>query len=100
MYLSDLFFLEQGAVRISVLVPVVEGEANLHGQSLEFTVLSLSETIKSLKERIAGEVQLAANKQKLSSHVGFLKDHLSLAHYNIGPGDTITLGLKERGGRR
>ncbi|KAG0607944.1 hypothetical protein M758_8G066200 [Ceratodon purpureus] len=98
---EDQFLAQHpGAVRISVLVPVVEGEANLHGQSLEFTVLSLSETIKSLKERIAGEVQLAANKQKLSSHVGFLKDHLSLAHYNIGPGDTITLGLKERGGRR
>lgn len=98
---EDQFLAQHpGAVRISVSVPVVEGEANLNGQTLELTVLSLSETIKSLKERIAGEVQLAANKQKLSGQVGFLKDHLSLAHYNIGPGDTLTLGLKERGGRR
>jgi splicing factor 3A subunit 1 len=97
---SDLFFMEQGAVRISVSVPNVEGEANLNGQTLELTVLSLSESIKSLKERIAGEVQMAANKQKLSSQIGFLKDNLSLAFYNIGPGDILALGLKERGGRR
>lgn len=79
---------------------MVEGESNFRGQTLELTVLSLSESIKSLKERIAGEVQLPANKQKLSSQAGFLKDNLSLAYYNIGPGDILTLGLKERGGRR
>lgn len=96
----DLSFLVQGAVRIRVSVPMVEGESNFRGQTLELTVLSLSESIKSLKERIAGEVQLPANKQKLSSQAGFLKDNLSLAYYNIGPGDILTLGLKERGGRR
>lgn len=100
LFLIYLLLLEQGAVRISISVPVVEGEAHLNGQTLELTVLSLSETIKSLKEKIAGEVQLAANKQKLSSQAHFLKDNLSLAYYNIGPGDTLTLGLKERGGRR
>lgn len=98
---EDQFLAQHpGAVRISISVPVVEGEAHLKGQTLELTVLSLSETIKSLKEKIAGEVQLAANKQKLSSQAHFLKDNLSLAYYNIGPGDILTLGLKERGGRR
>lgn len=98
---EDQFLAQHpGAVRISISVPIVEGEAHLKGQTLELTVLSLSESIKSLKEKIAGEVQLAANKQKLSSQAGFLRDNLSLAHYNIGPGDTLTLGLKERGGRR
>lgn len=100
MFSNLLLFLEQGAVRISISVPIVEGEAHLKGQTLELTVLSLAESIKSLKEKIAGEVQLAANKQKLSGQAGFLKDNLSLAYYNIGPGDTLTLGLKERGGRR
>jgi splicing factor 3A subunit 1 len=89
----------QGLVRISVSIPAVEGESTLKGQTLGLT-LSLSETVKSVKERIAGEVALAANKQKLSSRHGFLKDNLSLAYYNIGPTDTLTLGLKERGGRR
>lgn len=81
-------------------VPAVEGEGNLKGQTLELNIVTLSETVKSVKERIAGDVAVAANKQKLSSRAGFLKDNLSLAYYNIGPGETLTLGLKERGGRR
>lgn len=97
---EDTFLAQHpGLVRISVSIPAVEGESTLKGQTLGLT-LSLSETVKSVKERIAGEVALAANKQKLSSRHGFLKDNLSLAYYNIGPADTLTLGLKERGGRR
>lgn len=67
---------------------------------MQITVQSLSETIGSLKEKIAGEVQLPANKQKLSGRAGFLKDNLTLAHYNIGSGETLTLALRERGGRK
>lgn len=89
----------QGSVRISVSVPNVD-EGNLKGQILEITIQSLSETVGSLKEKIAGEVQLPANKQKLSGRAGFLKDNLSLAYYNIGPGETLTLALRERGGRK
>ena len=75
-------------------------EGNLKGQILEITIQSLSETIGSLKEKIAGEVQLPANKQKLSGRAGFLKDNLSLAYYNIVPGETLALALRERGGRK
>ncbi|OVA12111.1 SWAP/Surp [Macleaya cordata] len=94
-------FLAQhpGPVRITVSVPNVD-EGNLKGQLLEITIQSLSETIDSLKEKIAGEVQLPANKQKLSGRAGFLKDNLSLAYYNIGAGETLTLALRERGGRK
>ncbi|MQM05131.1 hypothetical protein Taro_037941 [Colocasia esculenta] len=94
-------FLAQhpGPVRVSVSVPNVD-EGNLKGQVLEITVQSLSETIGSLKEKIAGEVQLPANKQKLSGRAGFLKDNLTLAYYNVGPGETLTLALRERGGRK
>lgn len=63
-------------------------------------IRSLSETVGSLKEKIAGEIQLPANKQKLSSRAGFLKDNLTLAYYNIGAGETLTLALRERGGRK
>ena len=89
----------QGPARVSVSVPNVD-EGNLKGQLLEITVLSLSETVGSLKEKIAGEIQLPANKQKLSSRAGFLKDNLTLAYYNIGPGETLSLALRERGGRK
>lgn len=89
----------QGPARISVSVPNVD-EGNLKGQLLGITVQSLSETVGSLKEKIAGEIQLPANKQKLSSRAGFLKDNLTLAYYNIGPGETLSLALRERGGRK
>uniref|UniRef100_A0A5B7AQ37 Putative splicing factor 3A subunit 1 n=1 Tax=Davidia involucrata TaxID=16924 RepID=A0A5B7AQ37_DAVIN len=94
-------FLAQhpGPVRISVSVPNVD-EGNLKGQVLEITVQSLSETVGSLKEKIAGEIQLPANKQKLSGKAGFLKDNLSLAYYNVAAGETLSLSLRERGGRK
>lgn len=97
---EDQFLAQHpGAARISVSVPNVD-EGNLKGQTLDITIHSLSETIGSLKEKIAGEVQLPANKQKLSGRAGFLKDNLSLAYYNISPGETLALSLRERGGRK
>lgn len=97
---EDQFLAQHpGPVRIMVSVPSVD-EGNLKGQLLEIMVQSLSETIGSLKEKIAGEVQLPANKQKLSGRAGFLKDNMSLAHYNIGAGETLALALRERGGRK
>lgn len=89
----------QGPVRITISVPNVD-EGNLKGQLLEITVQSLSETVGSLKEKIAGDIQLPANKQKLSGKPGFLKDNMSLAYYNVGAGETLALSLRERGGRK
>ncbi|KAK1321817.1 putative splicing factor 3A subunit 1 [Acorus calamus] len=83
-----------GSVRISVSVPNTE-EGNLKGQLLEITIQSLSETVGSLKEKIAAEVQLPANKQKLSGRAGFLKDNYTLAYYNIGPNEILILALRE-----
>ncbi|KAF7149108.1 hypothetical protein RHSIM_Rhsim03G0093900 [Rhododendron simsii] len=99
--ISEDQFLAQhpGPVRVTVSVPNVD-EGNLKGQVLEITVQSLSETVGSLKEKIAGEVQLPSNKQKLSGKAGFLKDNLSLAYYNVAEGETLALSLRERGGRK
>ncbi|GAB4850664.1 hypothetical protein Ancab_029975 [Ancistrocladus abbreviatus] len=101
MLIPEDQFLAQhpGPVRINVSVPNVD-EGNLKGQVLEITVQSLSETVGSLKEKISGEIQLPANKQKLSGKAGFLKDNLSLAYYNMGSGETLSLSLRERGGRK
>ncbi|KAJ7980335.1 Splicing factor 3A subunit [Quillaja saponaria] len=101
MLIPEDQFLAQhpGPVRITVSVPNVD-EGNLRGQLLEITVQALSETVGSLKEKIAGEIQLPANKQKLSGKPGFLKDNLTLAYYNIGVGDMLALSLRERGGRK
>ncbi|CAL9217354.1 unnamed protein product [Arabidopsis halleri] len=70
------------------------------GQVIEIIVQSLSENVGSFKEKIAGEMQIPANKQKLSGKSGFLKDNMSLAHYNVGSGEILTLSLRERGGRK
>ncbi|KAI5385625.1 probable splicing factor 3A subunit 1 [Lathyrus oleraceus] len=97
---EDKFLAQHpGPARISISVPNVD-EGNLKGQVLEITVQSLSETVGGLKEKIAGEIQLPANKQKLSGKPGFLKDNLSLAHYNLSGGETLSLALRERGGRK
>ncbi|XP_031285580.1 probable splicing factor 3A subunit 1 [Pistacia vera] len=101
MLIPEDQFLAQhpGPVRINVSVPNVD-EGNLKGQVLEITLQSLSETVASLKEKISGEIQLPANKQKLSGKAGFLKDNMSLAYYNVGAGETLALSLRERGGRK
>lgn len=87
-------------MKIMVALPVVEGEASLKGQTVEVTVASISETTGQLKEAIAAQIGLPSNKQKLNGKAGFFKDSISLAHYNVGPGDVVTLGLRERGGRK
>lgn len=97
---EDQFLAQRpGPVRVSISVPNVD-EGNLKGQVLEITVQSLSETVGSLKEKIAGEIQLPSNKQKLSGKAGFLKDNLSLAYYNVAEGEGLALSLRERGGRK
>ncbi|EPS66953.1 hypothetical protein M569_07823 [Genlisea aurea] len=88
-----------GPARIVISVPNFE-EGNLRGQLVEIVMQSVGETVGSLKEKIAGEIQLPANKQKLSGKAGFLKDNLTLAYYNIVPGETLSLTLRERGGRK
>ncbi|GLJ43478.1 hypothetical protein SUGI_0904000 [Cryptomeria japonica] len=97
---EDQFLAQHpGSVRISISVPNIE-EGNLNGQMLEVTIQSLSESIANLKDKIAADISLPANKQKLSGRAGFLKDNLSLAYYNIGPGEILTLALRDRGGRK
>ncbi|XVE85630.1 hypothetical protein DITRI_Ditri17bG0105500 [Diplodiscus trichospermus] len=97
---EDQFLVQHpGPARITVSVPNLD-EGNLKGQLLEITVQALSETVASLKEKIAEEIQLPANKQKLSGKAGFLKDNMTLAYYNVGAGEVLTLSLRERGGRK
>ncbi|EOA19586.1 hypothetical protein CARUB_v10002701mg [Capsella rubella] len=69
----------QGSSTIKVSVPNVDD-----GQVIEITVQSLSENVASLKEKIA-------NKLELNGKAGGLKDHKSLAHYNVGAGDILIL---------
>jgi splicing factor 3A subunit 1 len=88
------------ASQVRVQCPEMEG-GKLIGQMLVVDVVSLSDTVGALKARLAEVLDLAANKQKLARDgVGFLKDEFTLAYYNASPDVVLTLGLKERGGKR
>jgi hypothetical protein len=75
---------------------------NFHGQTIDVTLTAKSK-IKDVKELLKGQLGgMPMNKMQLRHPAsGFMnKDGLSLAHYNVGPGMTIDLVPKTRGGRK
>jgi splicing factor 3A subunit 1 len=91
-----------GAAKIKVKLPNnAKSNEKLNGEVLEVEVETLSISVQALKQMLSPMLGLAANKQKLQvDTVGFLKDNLSLAHYNLSEESTVSLGVKERGGRK
>lgn len=80
-------FLAQhpGAASLTVSFP------NRQGFTLN---VELSVSVLFLKQRIAQVIEIPAVKYKLSGKSGVLEDDKkSLAHYNVGPGDILTLSL-------
>eukprot|EP00879_Flechtneria_rotunda_P031620 GHRR01034560.1.p1 GENE.GHRR01034560.1~~GHRR01034560.1.p1 ORF type:complete len:135 (+),score=22.25 GHRR01034560.1:258-662(+) len=85
------------ALQVRVQCPEVEGSDKLVGQMLEVEVASLRDTVGHLKSRLEGVTGLTANKMKLNREgVGFLRDELTLAHYNISPDVILVLGTKKK----
>ncbi|KAL3138387.1 hypothetical protein ABBQ32_006189 [Trebouxia sp. C0010 RCD-2024] len=90
-----------GPSKVLLLCPNSDESDMLNGQLLEVEVASLQDTVGELKSRLADVVGIAANKQKIGrDQLGFLRDELTLAHYNVSPDIQLTLGVKERGGRK
>ena len=50
-----------------------------------------------LQDRLGG---MPANKMQFKSSLGWLKDSLTAAHYNLESGSEIELTVRKRGGRR
>eukprot|EP00658_Telonema_sp_P-2_P008314 TRINITY_DN13125_c0_g1_i3.p1 TRINITY_DN13125_c0_g1~~TRINITY_DN13125_c0_g1_i3.p1 ORF type:complete len:652 (+),score=181.59 TRINITY_DN13125_c0_g1_i3:105-1958(+) len=90
-----------GEVSIQIQVPVQEHDTwTLKGQVTAVSV-SVMATVKQLKDKLGEQLGgMPAKSQKLKSGVAFLKDNLTLAHYNIGPGSMLELGVQQRGGRK
>ncbi|XP_010491507.1 PREDICTED: probable splicing factor 3A subunit 1 [Camelina sativa] len=88
---EDQFIAQHpGSSTIRVSVPSISA-----GLVIEITVQSLLENVASLKEKIAGEIHIPVKKQELSGKAGLLKDNnKSLAHYNVGAGEILTLSLR------
>ncbi|XP_015795989.1 splicing factor 3A subunit 1 [Tetranychus urticae] len=90
-----------GPVTFQVKVPEVpdKPEWNLQGQTVNLT-LPLTDMVSVIKAKIHEQLGLPPGKQKLQFGSTFIKDSNTLAFCNIGSGATLTLGLKERGGRK
>ncbi|XP_022179803.1 splicing factor 3A subunit 1-like [Myzus persicae] len=91
----------KGPVMFNVGTPILtdKPEWALNGQLLNIT-LPLQETVSTIKTKIHELTGMPPGKQKLQCDGLFFKDSNTLAYYNIGPGSTIHLQLKERGGRK
>ena len=73
----------------------------LTGQILELELPTAAEKVSALKKLISQEVDLPPSKQQLAAPgLGFIKDGVTLAQYNIGSGTVLNLTLRERGGKR
>ena len=72
----------------------------LDGEVTELEVGSLSATVSDVKKGLQEKAGLAANKQKLQMDGTWLKDSKTLAFYNLSAETVLTLGAKERGGRK
>ncbi|KFK25720.1 hypothetical protein AALP_AA8G150900 [Arabis alpina] len=86
---EDQFLAQQppGCATIWIYVPQVRDPY------VEITVQSLSETVASLKEKIKREVHLPVSEQKISGKTGVLEDNKSLAYYNVGAGELLTMSV-------
>jgi len=89
-----------GPIRLNVTGPCVESDLSLPSVSVE---LPLNETSAALKAKLAtmGIKTIPPNKMKLHTEpVGFLKDRLSFAFYNLADGVMLQLSERGRGGVR
>ena len=76
------------------------GQWQLGGQTVSVQCGVVS-TVKALKEQLTGMLGgLPATKQQIRHPaLGFMKDAISLAQYNVEDGTTLELKLKKRGRR-
>ncbi|KAI9489315.1 Pre-mRNA splicing factor PRP21 like protein-domain-containing protein [Zychaea mexicana] len=74
-------------------------EWNLKGETITISDMLPSTLVSTVKDRISSQLGMPAGKQKLSTTGNnvVLNNSKSLHFYGIMDGNTITLGLKERG---
>ena len=93
------------------LVPAVSALTEMlttHLQTFEFSVKTeersivlravSSDTVEEIKIKIESETGIPADEQRLMHGGRQLEDDKSLGYYNIGPGSTVFLNLRLRGG--
>jgi len=105
---EEIFLIQYNKSPVTIRVQVPDGDGgekpewNFKGQTVAVQVTDLRETIGNIKEKLKEQLGgMPPNKQKLKTiNVPILKDQHSLAFYNIADGAVVSLGVKERGGRK
>ncbi|CAA7059120.1 unnamed protein product [Microthlaspi erraticum] len=83
----------KGCVTVCVYAP--DCASRFYQDYFDFDMVSLSETVASLKEKIAQKVRIPATHQILCGKFGILEDNnKSLAHYNVGHLNILDLSFK------
>lgn len=84
---------------ISIKTPVDDSNASwgLKGQIVTVEC-KVTDTIRTVKQKVSSHLgNMPAGKQQLRSPtLGFLKDALTLAHFNIKGGDAVELKVRRR----
>lgn len=92
--LPEKDWAEQNPGSVSLSISIEDGD----NFELSMPVMT---SVKVLKDALAEKTSIPVNKQILKSeHLGFLKDKLTLAHYNLASGAVLSLSTKERGGKK
>ena len=93
-----------GPITLTVAVPIDGGNPawNLMGQTLSLAVEGgVMTKVGEIKKLICAELgSIPASKFQVKYMAYFMKDKLSLAHYNVGGGAALDIKVKSRGGRR
>ena len=100
------------SVSLRVVLPSDPSVAfNFNGQTLDVT-MQLTDSVQTLKERLSSQLNnMPPNKMKLQFAAGtgsgvtaggthLNKDDATLAFYNVPNGATLSVGVKERGGKK
>ena len=100
---NDFAVLHSGPVRVLVVAPNEPSlsQWNLKGQTVSVEV-GVKSTIREVKQKVVEELGgIPPSKFQLKAAVvGFVKDSLTLAHYNFENGTILELQLRQRGKKR
>lgn len=92
-------FIGNAPQTISIKTPIDDSNPAwaLKGQTVAIQC-KVTDTIRAVKQALSSELgKMPASKQQLRHpSLGFLKDALTLAHFNIKSGDTIELKVRRR----
>ncbi|KAI8805981.1 Pre-mRNA splicing factor PRP21 like protein-domain-containing protein [Cladochytrium replicatum] len=113
LYESEFIRKYPGPITLHIRKPVVgddpkAGEWQLDGSSVAVSALDPKDLVSTLKERLSSITKIPYPRIKLTAYDQgaqsirpiVLKDTHTVAYYNLRDGESLALGLRERGGKK